>query len=396
MKLSESLRASTWLNQFDQEDQPYAAQLLDQLRFVPGATVTDGIRKIVEASLSSGEMQTPVAAVPVLSLEDMSGFDPKQVSAPVVFEHFQPSQMIADRPGSEALIAHLIREMTRSCPSGTFAASPMTLKSLQEGETRTLLCVTDYIGSGQQVVNYVETWHRNRSLRSWRSFKWLRTVVVAYAATPAGKLLVEQSPYVDELKLIEIAPDIRHANSMDQKVIDICRVYAKRAGLRGALGYKDSAGLFASSSSVPNNLPAILIKRSRNWEPFFDGRSVSAALAEELESRAPSVDLPARLLDARQVRLAMRIQDGEVDQRWHNHIVVLALLPKSESVLAQFLGVGLPTVKRILRSLESLGLVDSSRRLTEVGKRALVAHRKKPRRTTAKLVESDSTYYPNY
>jgi hypothetical protein len=397
VNLSETDRAAQWLGQFEMEDRPSAIALLDCLRFVPGAEVLSGVRRVVEEFLSDDPLRTPVAVVPILSIEDMLGVDKKLTPEPVVFDDFDPAQPIANEPGSEALMAHLIREVHTGSPATSFVSSPLTRDTMKEAGVRTLLCITDYIGSGRQVLRYIETWYRHKTIKSWRSLGWLKIVVVAYAATSDGKKLVEASPHVDELKVIEIAPGIEQLRrDVDGKIEEVCRIYARRGGLGYALGYRDSAGLFASSYSIPNNLPAILIESSVRWQSFFDGRSISANLADAIGDQRPAVDVPQQLMDAGQVRLAMRIRSGEIDHRWHDHLVVLALLPRDSTALALGLGIELTALRAILSSLEGLGLIDASHRPTVSGKRTLNAHRRNYRVSVAGLVADPSSYYPWY
>lgn len=397
VKLSETDRASEWLGQFETEDRPSAIALLDCLRFVPGADVLSGVRRVVEEFLSDELSQTPVALVPILSIEDMLGVDKELTPEPIVFDDFDPAQPIANAPGSEALMAHLIREVRKGFPATSFVSSPLTREAMKESAVRTLLCITDYIGSGRQVIQYIEAWYRHKTIKSWRSLGWLKIVVVAYAATSEGKKLLEASPHIDELKIIEIAPGIeRLRRDPDERIEEVCRLYARRGSLGYALGYRDSAGLFASSYSIPNNLPAILIESSVRWKPFFDERSISANFAEVIGEQRPAVDMPQQLLDAGEVRLAMRIQSGEIDHRWHDHLVVLALLPREDVALALDLGVKLSTVRAILSSLEGLGLIDSAYRRTAEGRDTLKAHRLKSRVSFAGLVADPTPYYPRY
>lgn len=398
VKLSETTRATAWLNQFDDEDRTSARTLLDSVRFVPGAEVIDGVRREVEEFLLRGSNQIPVAVVPILSIEDMDGVpDDGSVIDPVVFESFDPAQPIANNPGSEALMAHVLSEIRKGSSAAFLVPSPLSRDVMKNTRSRTLLCITDYIGSGSQVLNYIETWYRHKTIKSWRSLGLLKIVVVAYASTAGGKKEVEASPHIDELRIIQIAPGIeRLQQNPNEKLEQLCRVYARRARLGRPLGYHDSAGLYASSYSVPNNLPAILIKGSRRWEPFFDKRSVSAETAAEIGYQRPPADLPQQLLTVGQPRLSMRIAAGQIDHRWHRYLTAMVVLPKDEAALALALGLDLPALRAVLQTLNRFGLIDSSNRLTAAGRRALQAHRKRTRESLGGLHANPSPYYPRY
>lgn len=393
-----SSRAVSWLEQFDPDDRAAAAALLDAVRFLPGGDVIAGLRRTIESFISMNPDRAPAALAPVISHEDMVLPEGLHAAGVTIFRDFDPAQPIANEPGSEALIAHLIREMRKGSGAGSIVSGPITLDGLNTAETRTLIFVTDYIGSGAQVVNYVEAWHRHPTIRSWRSFGWLQIVVVAYAATAAGKQAVDRNPHVDRLEIVEVVPGLEQLRTADTsgKIEELCRVYARRGKVWPALGYRKSGGLFASSFSVPNNLPAILIRRSSRWEPFFDERSVPSDLADAIGDHRPDIDIAQRLQDAGQHRLAARHRDGHIDRRWQVHIAILAILPGSVADLSLAVGADVPTVVGVLDSLERLGLIDGVGKITPAGRTALNVHRRKPRRGSALLVPDPTPYYPRY
>ncbi|UTT52635.1 phosphoribosyltransferase-like protein [Microbacterium maritypicum] len=396
MRLSTTSRATDWLDQFEIDDREGAITLLDAVRFVPGGEVVTGLRGALERFISHKRNELPVALVPILSDEDI---DRDDESAPAtVFVNFDPAQPIANNPGSEALIAQLIGELRRSSFASSILEAPLTLNRMKASRVRTLVCVTDYVGSGQQALDYVAAWYRNGTIKSWCSFGWLKIVVIAYAATVHGKRAIDSSRAVDYFDVLEIVPgltELRHADPSG-KAEEVCTLYARRGKVKPALGYKGSAGLFASSFSVPNNLPAILIKRSNRWTPFFDGRSVPVELAEQIGNYRPEADLPGHLEQAGQMRLAARKRDGHLDDRWETFIGMLGLLPRTDEEMSLKLGLDLQTTREMYKSLEGLELVGTDRRVTAAGRRALASHRRKPRRGNPRLTADTSPYYPRY
>lgn len=397
MRLSQTTRAAEWLRQFESDDRDAAVALLDTILFAPGGAVMTGVRQTIEQFLQREADRVPVVLLPVLAVEDMRGQDGVKLSPgaePTVFAEFDPGQLLDSEPGSEALFAQQIREVKRGLPKNLFVPTPLTRDAMRDSRARTLICVTDYIGSGQQVTEYVDAWYRHSSIRSWRSLGLLKIVVVAYAATRGGKEAVRSHRGVDAAYVKEIVPGIAEVSFVDSRVHEICRRYAKRGKLGTPLGYRDSAGLFASSFSVPNNLPAILIRRSSTWTPFFDGRSVTANLAEELGSQRPVVDVPQRVEDAGRIRLATRLRESPSEMRWQTHLSVLSLLPATEEELALKLGVEVERIEQLVDALTRLNLINEEGRPTEAGRQALDRHRRKPRRVSAELHHDPSPYYP--
>lgn len=399
MRLSMTGSAAEWLKQFEVDDRPGAMALLDAVRFVRGGDVVAGVRDLVERFIADSQHELPVALVPVLSDEDIDRPDGMPPSSPATaFVDFDPAQPIANNPGSEALIAQLIGELRRATLADSILNPPLTLEKMCQSKVRTLVCVTDYIGSGRQVLDYVAAWYRNPTIKSWCSFGWLKFVVIAYAATRPGKNAVDASSHIHQVEVVEIIPgleELRHADPPG-KAEEVCRLYAKRGRVGPALGHRDSAGLFANSFSVPNNLPAILIRRSKRWTPFFDGRSVPVRLAKEIGEYRPDTDLPRHLEEAGQLRLAARQRDGHLDQRWQNFIGMLGLLPRVDEEMSLMLGLDLQTTRNLRESLERLNLVGADREVTARGRQTLAIHRWKPRSGPSRLIPNLSPYYPRY
>lgn len=397
MKPSSTTRGGQWLAQFDPPDAPLAAKIIDSLRFAPSGDVLAGVRRLIESLVDSGQVVHPTALLPALSIEDIEfprGAPTPQ--SPVVFADFDPSQGLSGAPGSEALMANVIREINRAAPK-LYARHPITLKKLRDRRVRNIVVVTDYIGSGQQILDYVGTWTRNSTIRSWRSGGFIKIIVVAYAVTPEGRSLVEASPAVSQLEYLEIAPTVYDWNLVlkNPDIVELCSRYAKRAGLSGdPMGYRGSGGLFVSALSVPNNLPAILIRQSPTWTPFFHGRSARSELSDELGTYTPGADYAALLRGRRQTRLAARVDEDAIPVRWRMFVVALALLPASEDQLARAMGISVSECRTLLDTLKRLGLVDGMGKVTPGGSIALAHHRRKGRVSPPVPTPTASAYYP--
>lgn len=398
MKPSETAQAISWLAQFEVDDRPSAAALLDMIRFVPGGEVVGGIRRALEEMLLSRSLVGPTALVPLMSVEDMipisSGTLP---SHPTVFSDYDPSQRHAGEPGSEALVAQLVREVRASSDPKDLLPFPLTLAALRDKKARTVLFITDYIGSGRQVLDYVASWQRHPSIRSWRSGHRISFRVLAFAATAQGLDAVRKGPHVDGVSVVEVVPSLAEvvAQADGDELVKLCRNYARRGKLGGnPLGHGGVGGMYASSFSVPNNLPAILIRPSRAWIPYFAGRSVPSALSDEIGAHRPPVDFAAELRVKQELRLARQVVDETSLGRWAWLVMVLALELSTAEEIALRLSIDVAEARRILRAIEALELRDQTGRMTKAGQGVLAMARRKRRRVTAGLKPSASPYYP--
>ncbi len=172
-KPSETTRGRAWLANFLVEDQPIAELLLDSLEFVRTSTIRPALRVRLEELAESGEIEQPAVLATALSIEDLK----VRTRRPVAYsEGFETLAVLMDAtPGSEGFVGNLIRDLLRS---GNGWLSPSTeLGELRAQRCRSIVLVTDWVGSGTQLRDYALTLTRNRTIRSWRSGKLLRAII---------------------------------------------------------------------------------------------------------------------------------------------------------------------------------------------------------------------------
>lgn len=386
--------------QFDESDRRLAQILLDTVRFVTVSEIMRAIGLKLERYTHSGTVQEKLAIVPVFSEEDFTPLfvGPFREEGPAMFREFNPCQNLSAAPGSEALVANLIRGVGRRQPEGSTVVPAFDLDDLREHQVRTVVCVTDFIGSGQQVVDYVNAWYRNATIKSWHSYRKIRFDVLAYSATASGLARVKNNPRVREVSVVEMAPSLDSPllDSERTNIENLCRIYRKRGRLKDKpLGYASSGALFASEISVPNNLPPILRCRSSRWRPFFEGRSVSPALATELASRVIG-SLPRTVDNSRKTDLDnVRARSGLPRLDWRPHLEVLQQGGLTNEELAEQLGRPVDAVSASRKFLLGLGLICPNGQATDAGIDALKAGNRRPRQISAGLHGSLSPYYPD-
>lgn len=406
MRPSQTPQGATWVKQFDLDDQPVASALLDSIRFASYDEVLLGIRSQIETVIFDSALRVPVALFPVLAQEDLqlAGSKPSIAGSPAVYQDFDPRQVLPQNSGSEAIISHLIREVEKEFAASQVIAGDksgkITVGTLRVNRVRTICLLTDYIGSGKQVVDYLDSWQRNKTIRSWLSFGWLRIVVIAFSSTASGQGLVEQHKACSELFVYEPSPELEGIAAWREEpaVIEICVNYARRNRLKAsALGFANSGGLFASAFSVPNNLPAVLWDSSSStWSPFFPGRTIPQAIASAIGSYVPSRDFAHELELAKEFKLSRRLVEGMINPRWERLIINLALVPAGIRAISRQTAQKTRETKAILKAMRHLGLTDHQGSRTPAGERALRRARMRPRKRTAGLSGSDEPYYPRF
>ncbi len=399
---SSTARGQAWLDNFAEHDRKTATVLLDSVRFA----TTTGMRSALESQLNSmiqsGAIATPAVLAPAQDVRDLTkrpGFEEVTPDEHVVFETFDLDSAISATPGSEGWIGSLVRTVTTHGAAGWL--SPSTSKSAigESGKQscRSLVLLSDYAGSGAQLERYARAIVRHPQIRAWRSAKYLRIVVVVYAATPgAVKRLAKPSSPIDQFFPLEVAPTLHEFPRLDWQpaVLDLCRTYSHTSN---ALGYLGSAGLFVSDSTIPNNLPAILLQRGRGWKPFFDGRHAPSDVLREIGDYSASPDYVERIEFARQLRISRSLEEQSGRREHQRIIAALVALNQRRSTTPELclnLGVQPTELAALLAALETMQLIAADRTLTSFGKRELNRRKYAPRKSSRKTDGSLEPYYP--
>src|SRR6188768_1638774 len=185
VKPSETESGRAWLENFDYLDSPTATLLIDHLRFVTLSMLRDGLYTSLEALAEARAFEGPSVVLPERSLGDLE----KQLGEPAVaYGNFHPGKDTDVVAGSEAFVGMVLRDLPgirRSTSDRSGWVSPsMDLEGLRQRRCRSIVVVTDYMGTGTQVTDFVGSLTRNRTIRSWQSFGWVKLYVVAFASSP--------------------------------------------------------------------------------------------------------------------------------------------------------------------------------------------------------------------
>lgn len=401
MRPSQTSAGRAWLANFSAPDVPAATVLLDSLRFVSLSTMRNGLKARLEELEAGGEIRTPTLVLPERKLTDLGVASARRESA-VAFQDFQPGAPISITPGSDGFVAGILRDFApagRSGPDTPWIAPNATLDQLRDRRCRSIVLVTDYIGSGDQVMTLAAALARHPTVRSWRSLHLIDVRVLAFAANPKALTRLEASKAIDGVWSIEGAPTFATATwapAVHDSIVDLCRTEC-RTKATWALGYRDSSGLFVTERGAPNNLPAIFWQATAGWCPLFPRRTVPAEFAQELPGYRPSEPLSelaervGQLRLGRNQRLAyMRATSRELLRA----LVLISGSKRSPATLAAELGIDVLDAEALHISLGLLGLVDATGRITAAGRGEINAQKRGLRRTTADLQGSDTAYYP--
>jgi hypothetical protein len=376
-----------------------AALLLDSLDIVSAADMRLALLRSIDAL---ADEPSPSVLIPVLGMKDIR----PRVSRgrrQVAYETFCPGGDISVTGGSESFIGNVLRDRVGEHPNsrrGPWIHPGSDIEYLRKQRCRSFVFVTDYSGTGTQVMRFVSTFLRNRTVRSWRSFGWIRFVVVSYAVSKEARETLEAASYIDDLKGLTPATSFESVPWTEEErrsIGEICRRYLPEEERPQALGFGDGGGLFATHAGVPNNVPLILRKTSRGWSPFFEGRVFPPELAAELGNYSLDRDLSKVVSDVNQERLAMAIQSGRLRHPTTALVTLLGLLRRrkwSAAELAETLHLPLDRIEELMGFLRAINLVTSENVLTAAGVRELTAAKALPRKVTTDISGIDLPYYP--
>jgi hypothetical protein len=399
MRPSETTSGQEWLSNFIAPDAPVATILLDSLRFVSLSTMRNGLKHQLEELAASGELRTPALILPERS---MSALGVSSESSPVAFRDFEPGAPLDITPGSDGFVAGILRDFARSgrdASNSPWIAPDADLARLRDRRCRSIMLVTDYVGSGDQVLALAEAIARHPTIRSWRSLHRLDICILTFAASADAFGRVGSSKAVDRIWAIEAASTFATAswtNDVHDAIIELC-LRACRTRRKWALGYGGTCGLFATERGVPNNLPAVFWQRTQGWHPLFPNRVVPSQVAQEVNEYRLVEPLSELAVRVGQLRLGRSQRVAHMRPTSRELLRVLVLLNRhadEPAAVAAELGIDFSEIRVLFDALREFGLVDPAGRLSDAGRRELNAQKRGLRRTTAGLAGSDAAYYP--
>jgi hypothetical protein len=402
VKPSETESGRAWLSNFGAIDVPTATVLLDGLRFAGLDTLRNGLTGALERMESEGQAQQPTLLLPERNLGDFRKEFRRDPESAIAYDNFMPGADLEVTPGSEGLIGGILRDFARGGrDSETPWISPAAdLEEIRERRCRSIMLVTDYCGSGSQILGLAAAILRNPTIRSWRSRHYIELTVLAFAASPAAARRLTAARSVDRVLSIEAAPTIGDApwrSEIREAVIELCR-RERRTKRYPALGYKESGGLFATVRSAPNNLPALFLQELDGWHPLFPGRRVTAEVATNLAGSRPSEGLHEAADRVGQVRVGRNVRLEYMRPESRDLLQVLVSIHRRrKEVLEVATEFGKPVayIEALFRSLQQLKFVDGTLTITPAGKDEIDAQKQALRRTTANLESSNEVYYPH-
>ncbi len=398
-KFSNSNIARQWLKRFHDQERETAAALLDEVLFVGADEFKRGMTALLAQVMDEREEDRPVAIYAEREVDwdgdhiapifpgTETGRAMGDGTPPILFDPKEPEV------GSEGLIATLITSFQRLHQDNVLNhPGPELMRDRRVGP---VVILTDFIGSGQRVDEMLEAFRAVASLRSWRSYGYVRFFVVAYSGTEEGISRVASNRLRPKVLTSAGCPTIQSAfpRATKDAVYDLCRRYPP--GNYYPFGYRDSGALVAFEHGVPDNVPPILHEGWDLWGPLFPGRSSVGANAafpqsnqEELAERAETM---LRMRDA-----ARYISDTR-GRRWIKTMLVLTAIDQGARTIADISAktrLRLARVRELVEFTQVAHWSTSRNTLTPLGRAELQRLRKRRARTPVLPKHGKPFYYP--
>jgi len=392
-------RTQIWLDQFLAEDRHQAAKLASVLQLVSADQFSEGLNGLLADRVCAGP--TPIALYNETERRFWKGKPNRLFEEPrrkvlraegVKGPALVPRDRTVDQQvGSEGVVASVLTQFqSKRQQDAHLSPGPDTIRARK---VRRFVLVSDFIGSGKRVCDFLDAAWRVRSVRSWWSRKetsGFSFEVIAFCGTQKGIAKVENHPSQPRLSVVQLCPtlDTVFRPSEAAAMVELCKRYPRKTSKLDAVGFGQIGALIGFSHSMPNNAPRLFWERTKRWEPLFPSRVTS------------DVDTPFRAgigPDATEKRLeAILRKTGRKTEPISIETQVLSALsrsPKAREAVSSRLGLSLETVDGSLAELQRLGWINGNRQITERGRRVLKGIAK-PASQNFLPKTNDTPYFP--
>ena len=432
-RFAETKIALEWLKQFDSEDIEMARLLLDSIVFISNQKLVLGIKNCVDEFLEKHEGKVAIYVareVPqavrnywkfqennrgknrilhefeeAVGIRKPSKDEPAKVvqeKAPMYFENKQCRPKIIelslkDGIGSEGTFAHLCRDI---CTANSRLLNHPSLSEIKISKCRWILCIDDIIGSGKRMDEFIKWLNMHPTIKSWRSFGWLKFATISYAVSEKGLDRLKGCNAIKEIQYREYAPSGRNfwTESQHRKIVDICKQYGKRTTKKGfACGFRNSMTLTIFEHKCPNTAPAILwAPSSENWKSLFDNRP---GIVLEKWPRANREYNQERILKALgYTRLCKPSLFSRLNVESRQLLVLLAALAVKKrkiDILSDILELPQNVIMDMVTKCRQFGWINEKLYLTNSGHKTLEAARRNQCGPHVDVELIENFYYPN-
>ena len=168
---------------------------LDQVRFSINKQIMDYVDE------NRGER---IAIYPVFGKDDIKesvSNDENKVAINLnkhrAFIDFEPRNIINTEPGSEALVSLFITDL-HSTKLGKKVFNQPDFEELKKNKIDTIIFINDISYTGNQIVDYIKSFYRNPSIKSWISYGKIKLISLTAYSTVLSDHLVSKMNFISK------------------------------------------------------------------------------------------------------------------------------------------------------------------------------------------------------
>lgn len=412
-KLILTKRGKDWLNQFEPLDQEIASSLANNLTLVSHNEFERNlvyrmaeVAKTIPGPIAFFAMREMVPRKPVLKGKKI------QTEVYISTPYYQQAQVADDGVsviplgntadiGSEGRVASIIRQFCKR-DIKWYLNNP-TLECLRSTKCKAIVCVDDFIGSGNRGLEFLDAFWMEKSIVSWHSYRLIDFHVIAYSGVETG---------IDHLRTHKSSPAVHihrdaptfnslpWSNEKKEEIFSLCEKYGKKANKKRKhmwWGYKKTMCALVFEHGCPNNVPAILVEEGNEWIGLFPDRTIADTTLSVFPSEIPQQANIKSLDDIGQKQLARSpklIRRGEIGKVI---LVILALISKGKrkrSTLCFATGLSNYDCDKYLSKCIEWKFVSPQKRITPTGLAELKAAKRIGKVKSEKLDKGSDYYFP--
>lgn len=391
-------RGIKWLEQFSADDKELADRVVSSLTLVSHSEFNRSIQQLIEYKLS--DFDTPLAFFSIREVEYGKSYfelytDPATGTISALSS--------GSDHGSESRIATIIRNYCKTDPD-TFLNHP-SIETMREKQCRTIVLADDFIGSGERVLYFLNSFLRDKTITSWLSLNYIQFVVITYSGTEKGIRKVKRHKSQPTIIIERDCPTFKEL-PWKPTLYEAVKSFLKRYGTKTCAGYywDGYGGAMAAlvfEHGCPDNTPPILWAaddKYKPWYPLFPDRSILAKEASIFPIDVLKPDSKLTLLDIGQEKIA---NSGALSRRGEMGeiiLVVLALIAmgqRKRATISFATGLNKELCSRIIETCINFEFITRSLRLTKKGKAELDIARKNTNLNKNVPDIGDDFYYPS-
>ncbi len=398
-----------WLNQFKSIDQNIASAVVNNLTLVSHTEFERNLLSQLEA-LASGIKGTVgfFAIRELIKRDDNIRFEGE---IGPFFSKFTKSNgksvsltSSSSDQGSEARVANIITRLSRTKVKKHL--NHPSLEVLRTKKSDAIILVDDFIGSGNTVKDFLDSFWLEPTILSWFSLNKIEFHVVAYSGTKSGINVVEKHKFKPKVHIYRDAPtfhSLTYSKDKRERIRELCQEYGKIADKRRKnmwLGYNEGMAAIVFEHGCPNNTPLILWQsniKGAGWKGLFPNRTVPSLTASAFPSKIVREDYARILEDAGQKNLARSGVLTRCGARGQATLIVLGLIAKGQrerDILSFAGGLNVEDCERIIEMCIKWDFITPQRRIAPKGLAELHAAKKNEYKAKNILDKGTDYYYP--